>query len=72
MKSFKNHFNGHKFLPLLQNTSFESPSLTTNSFIYHNILNQKSEKFYHMGRGEGGGGNAINNSGPFFINGDFA
>ena len=44
MKSFANHCNGHKFLPSLQNTSFESPSLTTNSFIYHNNLNQNQNQ----------------------------
>ena len=60
MKSFKNHFNGHKFLHSIQNISFESPSLPNNS------QNQKNSIIWV------GGVNAINNSGPVIISGNFA
>ena len=59
MKSFANHCNGHKFLPSLQNTSFESPSLTTNSFIYHNNLNQNQNQKNSIIWVEGGGGEML-------------
>ena len=68
MKSFKNYFNGHKFLPSLQNISFESPSRTSNLFIYYNNPNQNQKNSIIWI----GGGNAIDNSGPVFSNGNFA
>ena len=42
MKSFKNHYNRSRFtsLSLLNNSSFENPSLNTNSFLYYNSFNQ--------------------------------
>ena len=68
MKSFKNHFNGHKFLHSIQNISFESPSLPNNSFIYYNNQNQNQKNSIIWV----GGVNAINNSGPVIISGNFA
>ena len=42
MKSFKNHYNRSRFpsLSLLNNSSFENPSLNINSFLYYNSFNQ--------------------------------
>ena len=65
MKSFKNHYNRSKFLPTLKNLSFESPALTTNSFVYYNDFNQvQKDSFIWIG-----GGNNLNSMGPPLVNG---
>ena len=65
MKSFKNHYNRSKFLPTLKNLSFESPTLTTNSFAYFNDFNQvQKDSFVWIG-----GGNNLNFLGPPLVNG---
>ena len=65
MKSFKNHYDRSKFLPTLQNESFESPTLLTNSFVYYNDFNQvQRNSFIWIG-----GGNNLNLSGPPLVNG---
>ena len=40
MKSFKNFYIRNNNLLQLQNTSFESPLITTNSFLYYNSFTQ--------------------------------
>ena len=40
MKSFKNFYIRNNNLTQLQNTSFESPSITTNSYLYYNSFTQ--------------------------------
>ena len=65
MKSFKSHYNKSKFLPTLQNLSFESPILITNSFAYFNNFNQnQKDSFIWVG-----GGNNLNSLGPPLVSG---
>ena len=66
MKSFKNQYNRNKFLPTLQNTTFESPSLVSNTFFYFNELNQSQKNSFAWICG----GNILNSSGPVIVNGN--
>ena len=40
MKSFKNFYIRNNNLAQLQNTSFESPLITTNSYLYYKVFTQ--------------------------------
>ena len=63
MKSFKNHYNKGKFLPSLQNSSFESPAFLTNVFSYYGNFNQDQKNSFVW---IGGGNNSL---GPPLVNG---
>ena len=68
MKSFKNHYNRSCFTSLLNNSSFENSSLTTNSLLYYNSFNkiQKDALVWNCG------GNVVKTPGGFvLINGIF-
>ena len=65
MISFKNFYIRNNNSVQLQNTSFESPSITTNSFLYYNSFTQtQKDKFKWTG-----GGNWLDPQGPVMVNG---
>ena len=64
MKSFKNFYIRNDNLVVLQNTSFESPLITTNSYLYCNSFTQtKKDNFKWTG-----GGNWIDPQGSVILN----
>ena len=65
MKSFKNFYIRNNNLLQLQNTSFESPLITTNSFLYYNSFTQTQKNNFKWSAG----GNWIDPQGPFMVNG---
>ena len=65
MKSFKNHYNRSKFLPTLQNASFESPTFLTNFFSHYSNFNQDQKNSFVW---IGGGNNSLG-PGPPLVNG---
>ena len=66
MKSFKNHYNRSKTLPILQNSSFENPLLLTNSYTYYNLFYQSQKDSFVC---ICGGNDAEKNAGPSLVNG---
>ena len=63
MKTFKNHYNRSCFTSLLNNSSFENPTLNTNSLSNYNTFNQiQKDAFVWTG-----GGNIVNTSGEFVL-----
>ena len=44
MKSFKNFYIRNNNLAQLQNTSFESPLITTNSYLYYKVFTQNTKR----------------------------
>ena len=65
MKSFKNFYIRNNNLTQLQNTSFESPSITTNSYLYYNSFTQTQKDNFKWTAG----GNWIDPQGPVMANG---
>ena len=65
MKSFKNFYIRNNNLTQLQNTSFESPSITTNSYLYYNSFTQTQKDNFKWTAG----GNWIDPQGPVLVNG---
>ena len=66
MKSFKNFYiRNNNNLVQLQNTTFESPSITTNSFLYYNSFTQIQKDNFKWT----GGGNWLDPQGPVMVNG---
>ena len=65
MKSFKNFYIRNNNLTQLQNTSFESPLITTNSFLYYNSFSQTQKDNFKWTAG----GNYIDPQGPVLSNG---
>ena len=66
MKSFKNHYNRSKTLPILQNSSFENPLLLTNSYTYYNVLSQSQKDSLVW---ICGGNDTEKSAGPSLVNG---
>ena len=64
MKSFKNFFIRNNNLVQLQNTSFESPLLTTNSYAYYGDLSLAQKQTFKWIAG----GNIVLPQGPILIN----
>ena len=64
MKSFKNFYIRNNNLTQLQNTSFESPSITTNSYLYYNSFTQTQKDNFKWTAG----GNWIDPQGPVLVN----
>ena len=64
MKSFKNFYIRNNNLVELQNTSFESPLITTNSYLYYNSFTQIQKDNLKWT----GGGNWIDPQGPVIVN----
>ena len=64
MKSFKNFYIRNNNLTQLQNTSFESPLITTNSFLYYNSFIQTQKDNFKWSAG----GNYIDPQGPVLVN----
>ena len=65
MKSFKNFYIRNNNLTQLQNTSFESPSIPTNSYLYYNSFTQTQKDNFKWTAG----GNWIDPQGPVMANG---
>ena len=65
MKSFKNFYIRNNNLVQLQNTTFESPSITTNSFLYYNLFTQTQKDNFKWT----GGGKWLDPQGPVMVNG---
>ena len=65
MKSFKNFYIRKNNLVELQNTLFESPLITTNSFLYYNSFTQTQKDNFKWT----GGGNWLDPQGPVMVNG---
>ena len=64
MKSFKNFYIRNNNLVELQNTSFESPLITTNSFLYYNSFTQTQKDNFKWTAG----GNWLDPQGPVMVN----
>ena len=64
MKSLKNFYIRNNNLVELQNTSFESPLITTNSYLYYNSFTQTQKDNLKWT----GGGNWIDPQGPVIVN----
>ena len=64
MKSFKNFYIRNNNLVQLQNTSFESPLLTTNSYVYYGDLSLAQKQNLKWTAG----GNLVLPQGPILIN----
>ena len=65
MKSFKNFYIRNNNLVQLQNISFETPLITTNSYLYYNSFTQTQKDNFKWT----GGGNYIDPQGPVLVNG---
>ena len=65
MKSFKNFYIRNNNLTQLQNTSFEIPSITTNSYLYYNSFTQTQKDNFKWTSG----GNWLDPQGPVMVNG---
>ena len=65
MKSFKNFYIRKNNLVELQNASFESPLITTDSFLYYNSFAQIQKDNFKWTAG----GNYIDPQGPVLLNG---
>ena len=65
MKSFKNFYIRNNNLVQLQNTLFESPLITTNSFLYFNSFTQTQKDNFKWTGGE----NWLDPQGPVMVNG---
>ena len=64
MKSFKNFYIRNNNLVQLQNTSFETPLITTNSYTYYGDLSlSQKQNFKWLA-----GGNSVLRQGPILIN----
>ena len=64
MKSFKNSYIRNNNLVELQNTSFESPLITTNSYLYYNSFTQTQKDDFKWT----GGRNWIDPQGSVIVN----
>ena len=64
MKSFKNFYTRNNNLVELQNTSFECPLITTNSYLYYNSFTQTQKDDFKWT----GGRNWIDPQGPVIVN----
>ena len=64
MKSFKNFYTRNNNLVQLQNTSFESPLITTNSYVYYGDLSLAQKQNFKWVAG----GNIVLPQGPILIN----
>ena len=64
MKSFKNFYIRNNNLVQLQNTSFETPLLTTNSYMYYGDLSLAQKQNFKWTAG----GNLVLPQGPILIN----
>ena len=65
MKSFKNFYIRNNNLAQLQNISFETPLITTNSYLYYKSFTQTQKDNFKWT----GGGNYIDPQGPVLVNG---
>ena len=64
MKSFKNFYIRNNNLVEVQNTSFESSLITTNSFFYYNSFTQTQKDNFKWTAG----GNWLDPQGPVMVN----
>ena len=65
MKSFKNFYIRNNNLAQLQNISFETPLITTNSYLYYKSFTQTQKDNFKWT----GGGNWLDPQGPVMVNG---